>query len=733
MSIYTRIFTLLFVVSVCLSFSGCGCSESNVSALRRRALKNDPEPEPELAPPAPATPAPATPAPAPQPAPATPQPAPAQPATPATPASPAIPTTPTGPRPVVAAAPEIYPSDSLPKVPTEPLPATSPVTRVITPGPMETLSPLDQRARALDNLRRVGQAIVQHVARRGTLPPVAIRNDRGVATLSWRVAILPELGYDDLYRQFRLFEPWDSPHNEQLLAQIPPELALPGRADTNTNIVALTGPGTGFGVGRGANPKFFEDGPGNTVLVVEADDQQAVPWTKPIDLPLNWRVPRGGLGSLRGDGFFAILGDGRVKRVPAELPDLALVALYSADGGEPLAAADLLKEPTLEPAATVAAAPDPLTELLASAVKPSAPSPSSSIGSGAPTPELNRLPVPDEAALDKSRQLLRDLWGKQVTGARTPLEKSRVANALLVEAARVEANAADYYLLVTIARDMAIGVGDVGTALKAADLVVKKFQIDPVAAELKLLTDLLGNSKGENGVRMQPAVAAALALRARELVRYAYDRDDYTTATAAYGVLAEFIKIKGDQNEIKIAELFRGVIEGAKKAYAVIPDMLKRLEKDPNDAEANELVGKYLCLVKNQWEAGLPLLARGADITYRIVAATDLESVRTAEQTLALADQYWEMAEKAKQPFRRGLHLRAVYCYQVAADQMAGGLEKIRAQKKLDEAVVIYGRDDIQRTLGLAVGGGGGIPAVGAVGVPVPANGPPRGVPVPGT
>ena len=41
--------------------------------------------------------------------------------------------------------------------------------------------------------------------------------------------LLPHLGYQPLYERFHLDEPWDSPHNRALLAEMPPELACPAQ------------------------------------------------------------------------------------------------------------------------------------------------------------------------------------------------------------------------------------------------------------------------------------------------------------------------------------------------------------------------------------------------------------------------------------------------------------------------------------------------------------------------
>ena len=61
----------------------------------------------------------------------------------------------------------------------------------------------------------------------GQRSPQAIRGKDGRALLSWRVAILPYLNEEALYREFRLDEPWDSEHNKKLIARMPPTLASP--------------------------------------------------------------------------------------------------------------------------------------------------------------------------------------------------------------------------------------------------------------------------------------------------------------------------------------------------------------------------------------------------------------------------------------------------------------------------------------------------------------------------
>jgi hypothetical protein len=52
------------------------------------------------------------------------------------------------------------------------------------------------------------------------------------------------------------------------------------------------------------------------------------------------------------------------------------------------------------------------------------------------------------------------------------------------------------------------------------------------------------------------------------------------------------------------------------------------------------------------------------------------------------------------------LHLRAALCYQLALRSLPDGLEKLKAQKRIDEVGAIYGKDVVDRALA-----SGGVPA----------------------
>src|SRR5262249_26723939 len=146
----------------------------------------------------------------------------------------------------------------------------------------------------------------------GALPPAAVLGKDGRPLLSWRVLLLPYVEEDKLYREFRLDEPWDSPHNIRLLEPMP--IAYEPFRDSpfprgHTFYPVIVGPGSVF---ERPGVKFADlKNPSATFLIVEA--AEPVPWTKPdeLDYPPDGPVPR--LGGIMRDGRFRVaMADGRV-------------------------------------------------------------------------------------------------------------------------------------------------------------------------------------------------------------------------------------------------------------------------------------------------------------------------------------------------------------------------------------------------------------------------------------
>jgi hypothetical protein len=148
--------------------------------------------------------------------------------------------------------------------------------------------------------------------------PVAPAGNGKNSGLSWRVYTLPFLDESALYSEFHLDEPWDSDHNRTLIAKMPQVFQDPAcnSPDGKTSYLAVIGPGTAFGdASRESTLQNLKNGSSHTPLLVEADADQAVIWTKPDDWRFDPNDPKRGLGGLRKDGFILGFADAHTEFV----------------------------------------------------------------------------------------------------------------------------------------------------------------------------------------------------------------------------------------------------------------------------------------------------------------------------------------------------------------------------------------------------------------------------------
>ncbi|MCI0464800.1 MAG: DUF1559 domain-containing protein [Gemmataceae bacterium] len=194
------------------------------------------------------------------------------------------------------------------------------------------------RMQCANNLKQIGLALHNYHDRHNTFPAVANFDKQGKPLLSWRVHLLPYLGQEDLYKEFRLNEPWDSAHNQKLIARMPPIYRCPDQrlADAGkTSYLAMVGEASMFtGKPKGVRIAEVTDGTSNTIFIVDATDDNAVVWTKPGDLQYD---PQRLLVALLGhheEGFQVAFVDGSVRFLRATIKPEVLQALLTRNGGE---------------------------------------------------------------------------------------------------------------------------------------------------------------------------------------------------------------------------------------------------------------------------------------------------------------------------------------------------------------------------------------------------------------
>lgn len=172
----------------------------------------------------------------------------------------------------------------------------------------------DDAGKALDLV--IAQANAQSAGRK--LPAESAE----VSGLSWRVYLLPKLGYQELYDQFHLSEPWDSPHNKTLISSMPAEYQCPGLDLEAGKTVYLQPDGPGTITDFKRQKLAIHQQNSRAISLVEANADRAVIWTQPADLPYSPSQPLEGLGAVREGGF--LVDGGKLIPLDTDLEKLKL-------------------------------------------------------------------------------------------------------------------------------------------------------------------------------------------------------------------------------------------------------------------------------------------------------------------------------------------------------------------------------------------------------------------------
>ena len=212
-------------------------------------------------------------------------------------------------------------------------------------GTWETQQPeqANDAKQSIKNLQKLALAMHSYHDDLGTFPPAALLDKDKKPLLSWRVLLLQNLGERDLFKQFKLDEPWDSAHNKKLLSRMPKVYAPVGVKIKETDVTfyqVFTGPGTAFEGPRGLSVRDFTDGTSNTLLIVEAGEP--VPWTKPADLFHDAKKPLPKLGGQFKDRIHFALADGSVMVGRRDFREKTMRAFIGRNDGEPINLEDIL-------------------------------------------------------------------------------------------------------------------------------------------------------------------------------------------------------------------------------------------------------------------------------------------------------------------------------------------------------------------------------------------------------
>lgn len=188
-----------------------------------------------------------------------------------------------------------------------------------------------------NNLKQIGLALHNYHDVYRSFPPAYTVDDFGNPLHSWRTLILPYLDQLPLYNRIDLSKPWDDPANAEAFEIVIPAYVCPSTAidQTHTTYMGMVRSDAGLPLTDGRPISEFTDGTSNTVIVIEAAEQDAVHWMNPQDVGVRFLLSFNPDSELDHEGgTHALFADGSVQFLSAEMSNEARQALVAVAGGE---------------------------------------------------------------------------------------------------------------------------------------------------------------------------------------------------------------------------------------------------------------------------------------------------------------------------------------------------------------------------------------------------------------
>jgi len=298
-----------------------------------------------------------------------------------------------------------------------------------------------------------------------------------------------------------------------------------------------------------------------------------------------------------------------------------------------------------------------------------------------------KQPVPALDQIARGEAMVRQTYQAELAKATGAAEKQQLALKWIEEAAGTSDDPAARFALLKLAQQIGLEIGDPELMLRAIDEAGKYFEFDVQSAKQAALQKAAQQPRPSSQAKLFAEKCAALMQQAIKQENFAWafecGRAAYTAAKQANDpALVKAIVSQGQR------------LQALQEEHEKVQAALKILAQQPDDPEANRLVGRYLCLVQENWAKGLPHLARSNDPDLKPAAEKDLAQPTEVRGQIDLADLWWEVAQKQAGPGKEVLLRRAAWWYRRALPQ-ATGLDKTKASVRLAET---SGKSESEKT-----------------------------------
>ena len=291
----------------------------------------------------------------------------------------------------------------------------------------------------------------------------------------------------------------------------------------------------------------------------------------------------------------------------------------------------------------------------------------------------SKLPLPDAGLLAQSEVALMEKCRQQLAGG------DDEAMLALVKGLLDRSSAADDPVAqlagLRVAGALAMDAGDFAMVAEACARIAERFAVD--ASQVKL--DMLARAGARAAT---PKGGADLAEFCVASGFEAVGADDYARAAQFATLAASAAQASALPQVIREAGFLNSETARCQRDYEAVKPFAELLRQHPDDPAASLQFGIFLCFAKNDWDTGLPMMARNNDVVLKPVLNGELRKPVEPREQLALGDLWWNLAAPAAAPDRSRFPHRARYWYLKALAGLSEP-EKSRVRQQLADRIQV--------------------------------------------
>ena len=289
-----------------------------------------------------------------------------------------------------------------------------------------------------------------------------------------------------------------------------------------------------------------------------------------------------------------------------------------------------------------------------------------------------RTPVPSAEDSRQSIARVKDIFADEFAQALTVEKKSTLAKKLRDQAAAT-AEPSDRWALLSEALRLSTEAGDVPMAMEIIDLIPREFAVEEHAYRIEALVKL--------ALKASASEAADISRRMLAVARRAISADEDAVAMKAIASAMGLARKARNVELINEATQLQNAAKERQKESRQLAVVLEKLKKSPEDAEVCLEAGRYYCFRRDDWAAGLPLLAKGSDADLSALAKGELGARRNQSPLLPIADAWWDWSNGDASKSKTAAKTHAADIYRGVVGSLTG-LDKVRLEKRIAEAAV---------------------------------------------